>query len=541
MLTSQSIELAKLINGGDYDMLKMAGVQARLTSPEQAQAILDLTKVALKEDATEDLVKANILEKSVTIATGLTAYQLRAPSLLFNPVITPVRNSLRRNSLTNPGNAAHWVAINGLSNSPNNMGWVPEGRRAGSITYSGSPASATYASQGTEDSVTDEAKLAAMGFEDEEALVQLRSLYKLMTIEESALLFGNKSLALGTPTAPTLAVGGSGATLPAATYSVIVVALTAQGLANATVVAPYSLQLPVSVASNDGQGSFTINPGSSNKSANATQAVTLGQVLSCTVPIVNGAAGYAWFVGTAGAEKLEAITSLNSVAFNAPLLGTGQAATAITADWSTNSTAYDGLVTQTFNNGSSGAYIKSLATGTPGTGTQLTATGDGEVSEIRTMLKSMWDNYRVTVTRIYVNSQELVSITKLVLAGGSAPLVRLNTSATSNGPGDVRYTAGAVVGWYFNAFAEGGGKFIPIILHPNVPAGTIFGYAEVLPAAYLSNETPTVAELLVRQDYYVEKWARTSRAQFYGTYCQSVPAIYAPFCFGIINNIAPTT
>jgi hypothetical protein len=157
------------------------------------------------------------------------------------------------------------------------------------------------------------------------------------------------------------------------------------------------------------------------------------------------------------------------------------------------------------------------------------------------MLKSMWDNNRVTITRLYVNSQELISITKLVLAGGSAPLVRLNTAATGGGPGDVRYTAGAVVGWYFNAFTADGGRFIPIILHPNMPAGTIFGYAEVLPPQYMSNETPTVAELLVRQDYYVEKWARTSRTQFYGTYCQAVPAVYAPFCFGIITNIAPTT
>jgi hypothetical protein len=84
------------------------------------------------------------------------------------------------------------------------MGWVPEGRRAGSITYSAANKSATYASMGTEDSVTDEAKFAAVGFEDEEALIQMRSLYKLMTIEESGLLFGNNSLDLGTTPTPTL-------------------------------------------------------------------------------------------------------------------------------------------------------------------------------------------------------------------------------------------------------------------------------------------------------------------------------------------------
>jgi hypothetical protein len=117
-----------------------------------------------------------------------------------------VRNSLKRTSLANPGDAAHWKAINALNNSPNNMGWVPEGRRAGSITYSAANKSATYASMGTEDSVTDEAKLAAVGFEDEEALIQMRSLYKLMTIEESGLLFGNNSLDLGTTPTPTLGI-----------------------------------------------------------------------------------------------------------------------------------------------------------------------------------------------------------------------------------------------------------------------------------------------------------------------------------------------
>lgn len=533
-ITSAALALSTLLNGGEYDMMKSAGVVARLTSPEVAQEILELAKTALATDATDEL------SKTVTISTGLSAYQLRAPSLLFNPVITPVRNSLKRTSIPNPGAAAHWKVINALTNAPNNMGWVPEGRRAASITYSAADESASYASMGTEDSLTDEAKYAAEGFEDEEALIQMRSLYKLMTIEESSLLFGNNSLDLGTPTNPTLSVAGSSGTLPAATYSVIVVALSAQGLANATTVAPLALQTPVTVNSNDGQGSFSVNAGSSAKSTNATQAVTLGQILSCTVPVVNGAAGYAWFVGTAGSEKLEAITSLNSVTFSAPLAGTGQAATAITGNWSKNTIAYDGLVTQTFNNSGNGAYVHSLPTGTAGAGTQLTAVGDGEIAEIRAMLRSMWDNYRVSITRLYVSSQELQSITKLVLSGGSSPLIRMNTAATGGNPGDVRYTAGAVVGWYFNPYTADGGRFIPIILHPNMPAGTIFGYAEVLPPTYMSNETPTVAELLVRQDYYVEKWARTSRAQFYGTYCQTVPAIYAPFCFAIINNIAPT-
>ena len=536
-ISSAAFELAKLANGGDFGDVSLNN-RLRLTSPETAQTILNLAKAAIAQPD-EDLAKSLEMTKTVTIATGLLPYNLRAPSLLFSPTITPVRNSLKRTMIPSPGNAANWKAITGLANTPNLMGWVPEGRRSGSINYNAVNASATYASMGVEDSVTDEAKFGAVGFEDEEALIQMRSLYKLMQIEECSLLHGNASLTLGTPATPVLAAAGTGATLPAATYSVIVVALTAMGFMHATTTGALALLLPQAVVSNDGQGSYTLNGGSSNKSAAASQAVTLGQTLTATATLINGAAAYAWYVGVAGSEKLEAITTINSASFALPLVGTGQAATLITADWSKNATAYDGLVTQTYT-ASGTSYIKALATGTAGAGTQLTATGSGEVTEIRNMLKTMWDTYRVSVTRLYVASQELASITKLVLAGGSAPLVRLNTTGGNDGPVDVRYTAGAVVGWYFNPYTADGGKFIPILIHPNMVAGTIFGYAENLPATYMSNETPTVAELLVRQDYFVEKWAKTSRTQFYGTYCQTVPAVYAPFCLAVITNIAPT-
>lgn len=531
-ISSAAFELAKLANGGDYDAVAFQK-GTRFTSVEGAQDILDLTKTALAKDANDEL------EKTVTISTGLTTYNLRAPSLLFQPVITPVRNNLRRNQLANPGPAANWKSINGLNYTPNWMGWVPEGRRAGSITYSASPASASYATMGVEDSITDEAKFAAQGYEDEEALIQLRSLYKLMVIEEANLLWGNASSSLAAPATPTVSASGSGNTLPTATYSVICVALTGVGYLNATRSGTLSLLTPQSIASNDGNGSFTLNGGSGPKSTAASQAITLGQQLNASVTPVSGAVAYAWYVGTAGSEKLEAITTISSAVFTKPLAGTGQAASAITADWSTNTNGYDGLITQTFKNTST-AYINVLPTGVAGQGTQLTAVGDGEIAEIRTMLRAMWDTYQISISKLYVSSQELASITKLALAGGSTPIVRLNTTGGSTGPADVKYTAGAVVGYYYNPYSPEGGKVIPIILHPSLTPGTIFGYAETLPAAYMSNETPTVAELLVRQDYYVEKWPKTTRTQFYGTYCQSVPAVYAPFCLAAITNIAPT-
>ncbi|MGD1038075.1 MAG: hypothetical protein ABR878_13040, partial [Roseiarcus sp.] len=276
------------------------------------------------------------LAKSVTIATGLTAYDLQAPAKNLYPVITPLRNSLPRVARLNPGDAARWRTITSITGSGYDaMGWVPEGQRTASMSYAAQLQVAPYLTLGEEDTVTFEAEAAAQGYEDIDSTATLRLLQKTMRKEETALLGGNASLALGAPGAPTLSASGTGATLPAATYSVIVVALTFEGYRNSTLGA--GVATTKTITGNDGN-TYTLNGGSSNKSGNTTQAVTLGQTLFATAPIVNGAVAYAWYVGAAGSETLQAITSINSVAFSAPLLSGQQAASVIAADNSCNTT-----------------------------------------------------------------------------------------------------------------------------------------------------------------------------------------------------------
>jgi hypothetical protein len=162
------------------------------------------------------------LSKAVTLATGLSAYDLQAPAKTLYPVITPLRNALPRVARTNPGDAARWRTISSLTGSGfDAMGWVPEGQRTASMSYSAASQVAPYLTLGEEDSVTFEAEAAAQGFEDIDSTATLRLLQKTMRKEETALLGGNASLALGTPAAPTLSAAGTGATLPSATYSVI--------------------------------------------------------------------------------------------------------------------------------------------------------------------------------------------------------------------------------------------------------------------------------------------------------------------------------
>ena len=470
----------------------------------------------------------NAIEKSITTSTGLVAYDLQAPAKNLYPVNTPLIRSLPR--VGGVGTATNWKAVTGLTGSGfDSTGWVPEGQRAGQMSYSTASRSAAYATIGEEDQATWEAVSAGRTFEDVQATMTTRLLQKMMLKEEMAVLGGNASLQLGTPAAPNLAAAGSGATLPALTYSVIVVALTLEGYRNSSLASGVATSRTVTGA--DGK-TFTLNGGSSNKSSNSTQAVTLGQTLNVTVTPIQGAVAYAWFVGAAGSETLQAITGINSATFAAPLASSRQAVSAVTADCSTNSTGFDGLLTTAFKAGG-GAYINSLATGTAGAGTTLTSSGHGSVNEIDAMLQSLWDSYQVSPTVLWVNSQQLKDIAAKVLSAGSTPLLQYFQNPSE---GEVRMTAGAAIDFYFNPFLNGGMR-IPIKIHPMVPPGTILGYAADLPLQYQSNNVPNAAEVVVRRDYYQVDWPVTTRAQMVGVYAEETLAVYAPFAMAAITNI----
>jgi hypothetical protein len=473
------------------------------------------------------------LEKTISTGTGLVAYDLQAPARNLYPVNTPIRNRLPRVG-GGVGTATNWKTINSIVGSGYDAtGWVPEGQRAAQMSYVTGNVAAAYATLGEEDAVTFEAINAARTFEDVQSTMSMRLLQKTMLKEEQALMGGNTSMQLGTPATPTLSAanGNSPGTLPAATYSVIVVALTVQGMNNSSVVLGVATSKTVTGA--DGR-TFVTYGGSSNKSANATQAVTLGQILSATATPIQGALGYAWFAGPAGTETLQAITTLNSVAFSGPLTTSGQPATAVTADCSADPKGFDGILTTALKAGS-GAYINIMPTGVAGTGSTLTSSGSGTVVEIDNMLESMWDTHQTSPSIIYVNSRQVRDINTKVRAapgGGSTVQILLDPDKPTS------MVAGSTVGRYFNPYSMTPNQMIPLMIHPTLPAGTIVGWAEDLPSQYQSNEVPNVAEVKVRQDYYAIDWPLTTRQRQKGVYCEEVLAVYAPFAMGVISNIA---
>jgi hypothetical protein len=493
---------------------------------------LALLKEAQKTGSA-DILEKNFVQPS-TSTTGLQAYDLEAPSKKLYPVLTPLRNMLPR---VGGGFSiqANWKAITGINSTAMRAG-VAEGKRGGAISHSLTEYLAAYRGIGLEKSVTFEADYASRGFEDLKAAAVLQSLQATMIAEEIIILGGNTSTALGTTGTPTLTQGGAG-TLGNATYSVICVALGVQaywdlaGLNNGNVnqsLALATATVPAQVVRTNADGtSDTFGGGSAQKSANATLAVTGGQNLFATVTPIKGAYAYAWFCGTAGSERLEKVTTINSVTFSTALVGTGQLATALTAvDSSTSALDFDGLLTLA-NKSGSGAYYNSLATGTPGTGTTLTGAG-GRIVEIDAALASFYQQYRLQPTHVFMNFVQFQKITNLIL-GQANPAVYF--TADVNSPAN--FVAGRNVGSYLSPID---GSVLSLVVHPNMVPGTIFFYTAAVPA-YVDGISD-IARIRTRQEYYQIEWPLRTRKYEYAVYADEVLQHFLPPSMGVLTNVA---
>ena len=503
------------------------------TTTEETLALL---KIA--QSSPSDLIKSFTQPGSAT--TGLQAYNLEAPSKKLYPVLTPLRNQIARVG-GSYATQANWKAITNI-NVNNVRAGVSEGKRGGVITHTLAEYFAAFRGYGLENNVTFEANYASKNYEDLKALAVSQTLEATMIQEERLIIGGNTSVSMGTTPTPTLVGSNSGGALADATWSVICVALGMQAYLDAVGVNNGSIgqyfnaatsSVPGAITRTNADGSSdTFGGGSAQKSSNATVTISGGSgagKISATVALVPGAVGYAWFVGAAGSEKLNAVTSINSVVITAASDSGAQAASTLTAaDNSTSALDFDGLLYQAIKSGS-GAYVASQATGTAGTGTPLTSDGAGGIAEFEQAFAYFFNRYRLSPTVIYVSSQELVNITKKIVANGGAPLLRMTIAADNLGT----IQAGVRVGQYLNKVT---GTMVDVVVHPNMPAGTIFFYTARLP--YPLSNVGNVVQMLMRQDYYQLEWPLRTRKYEYGVYADGVLQHYAPFSMGILSNIA---
>jgi hypothetical protein len=265
------------------------------------------------------------VRKDITVATGLVGYNLEPAAKLLVPVITPVRNRIPRIANTRGGSAANWKVITALDTSRVDV-FTAEGTKAGTISYSVTDKNAAYKTISKGDFVSFQAQWAGKNFEDVKARAIVRLLKTVMIHEEQGLL-GGRNAALGAVTAPTV-VSTTGGTIADNTYNVFVRAIT-----------------------NLGRGKKSTGTGTGAVDSNANK-------ITASTPWVEGAVRYEWYVGTAGAEKLEATTQINSVSLSS-LLGTGALVSGV-ADNSADTLAFDGLITQLV---AGTAQVTTLATG----------------------------------------------------------------------------------------------------------------------------------------------------------------------------------
>ena len=497
---------------------------------------LELIKVARTQP--DDIIKAYTQPGSAT--AGLQAYNLQGPSLKLYPVLTPFRNMIPR---VGGGYAiqANWKAFTGINTSGTRAS-LQEGKRGGVLSTTQNEYLAAFKALGIEQSMTFEAGYSAEGYEDLKSLSAIQALQSLMIAEERTILGGNSSgITLGTTATPTLVLGsnGSGSLPNATTYSVIAVALTLQAyldlvganngaIGQSFVASTASVQGIVSRPNADGT-TTSYNSGTGQKSASATIFTTgANQSIQASVTAQAGAAGYAWFVGLAGAEKLAYVSTINSVVVYASP-GSGQLASALTAaDYSINNLDFDGLFAQALKSGS-GAYSAIQATGTAEVGTPLTSDGAGGIVEFNTAFDYFWNMYRLSPTRIFVSSQENNNISKKIIANGGVPLLREVISADAQGQLRSGFNVTSIMNRAMNVD-------VPITVHPNLTPGTILFYTDSLP--YPLPSTASIVRMLTRQDYYQVEWPVVTRQYNFGVYADEVLQHYAPFSLGVISNIS---
>lgn len=490
------------------------------------QDTLAALKGALAKSAAlpDDIAKAFTQSGSAT--TGMTFYSLEAPAKTLYPVLTPLRNMFPR-VVGGMGIQANWKAITGINTGNVGIG-ISEGKRGGIITTAVSEYLAAFRFLGLDDYVTFEAGFAAEGFDDLNARAKEGLLRSVMLGEEMYDLGGNTGIALGTTPTPSLSAVAGSSSLTNVAHYVHCVALTLEAYRAASVSGGLRETATRTLAGND---TDTFKGGHAQISAQATVTPTAGQNIQASVAAVNGAVAYAWFWGTTtGATVLGAITTIPSVLITALATGSQVMTGKFGSDQSQNDKAYDGLLSLAMKSGS-GAYVANMAAGTPGTGTPLTADTGGGIVEFETALAWFWDNYKLSPTHIVVSSQEMGNLQKKILGATSAAAQRFVFTADQSGtPG------GIVIRSYLNRYGiTGPAQAIPIMLHPNLPAGTVLFLTTQLP--YSLSGVPDVVRKLLRRDYYAIDWPLVSRKREYGVYFDGVLQHYFPPSLGVIKGI----
>ncbi len=440
------------------------------------------------------------VRKDITTATGLVAYNLEPAARLLQPAYSPLRNRIPRVQNTKGGTAVNWKVIETLDTNKAAV-FSAEGVKAATVSVTVVDRNGAFRTISLGDYVTLKAQWAGKTFEDVKAKAISRLLKTGIIREEQGILGGRNAVLLA-PNAPTVTVVNGGGTIPddGGGYNVYVRAVGYMPGAGITA-----------------KGRFS--------AATATGAVANGgdSIIRATVPWVEGASRYEWYVGIGAAAncKLEATTPINSVELTA-LAGTGVAQSVVAAADTGNggdTLAFDGLYAQLDGTKN---INKTLTTGVAGVGTKLS------LDDLDGVLQDMWDTYRTDPDCLCVNSEESITITKLVLAANGGPTLYVTQSDNKS-----EITGGYRVTHYVN---KATGKPIPVITHPYNPQGSLMFCTFEMPFAASDIDNPIEIETL--QDWLQIDYPLVAPKWEFEILLDEVIKVYFPGANAVIRNVA---
>jgi hypothetical protein len=381
------------------------------------------------------------------------------------------------------------------------------------MTFSTDEKSMAYKTLNQYTTYTDEARIFGRKFEDVPQLGMLMVLQSLMIQEDRYLIGGNQN-ALGSPANVTLAGATTtgGLLVSGTAYDVVVSALTIHGWLNSATGHASADAADETAAVMTGSAHINVTPGGSYNS------------FTVTWDDVPGAFAYNVYISLhSTATPFYSATVFSNTATILANKTSGNVAN--TADQTADTYGYSGIVEQlTYGTPAvTGCYYKDMA------GSAISTDGAGGVSQIETLLASIWNNYRTSPTVGLINSQEAKSIKKLAIGSSSTNAVRI--MVTPDGKNE--FGAGSAVNSYWNPYTR---QWIELVTSVHIPAGKMLFLGETVP--YPNAETPNNFEVELQQEYYGEMFARTSRQTPIGVTDIGALKLYLPGACGIIANCA---
>ncbi len=474
--------------------------------------------------------------------TAKQTYPVFYPILSETPRVYPMYNGVR---VGGPG--VNWKQIVGVDVS--GYPAVSEGHRNAYTAVSEKDAYAPYAYLGKDASATFQAYSQALGFDDALKIAQFTNLNALLNGEEKMIMFGNPGngsvngyggYVLGQCPQPSGLQSASTGTYASGTYYVYCVALTPWGVAMAT---STGCAIPVQRVNADGSKD-AINGGTSQISA-ASSGVSLdgSHGIDVKVAPVNGAVGYAWYIGKSNAAgaKFNGVTALCMATFTAPLTGSLQTAAdaGLAADASYNLLDFPGALTwhfQTYGatNGFT-AYLKDI-TGTAGTPTGFTSNGDGTIKEFEDVADYLWINFKASIDKIWLGGALIQSASRAILTSASGPgAQRLIIDRDSDG----KIIGGQIVSEYHWKYSSTTAKkTVPVSAHPWLPDGTVWFDITTNPYPAAGQSIPAVRRIVTLEDHFSVKWPYRNLTHEIGIYAFITQQHYLPWCGAVLTGVA---